>query len=497
MPLTSASGPAAIALLAATTLPSLLGGRGAGTTVEAHAVEPAAAGKDAAAISRSLPAPQVEHATAAARPSSAPSPSKAAAATDSVRAATASHRAAPAATPAPATNRRSAPASHTAAPTGHTTEFATLEHATDAHAASATVRAPATTAAVTSDTVHAPRSATMASGGAATAGPAAPPSKTPAAPTHAASEAPVRPRAAKAAPTHRAAAAKTAAHSAVKATPTTAPGGATLPMGGITTRPGSTPMPAPTIAKRTPTTTKAAPTTTKAATPPVASNLTGVRGLQARLHVPVDGDFGPVTLAAVETFQRAHGLTPDGVVDASTRAALGLGPGPVLREAAGYGDPTTPTTTTTTTAPTTAAPTGATLTAPTGGSSEPTPTPATGATAEIAEMIGAGNEIATTPYVYGGGHGSFNSIGYDCSGSVSYVLHAAGLLSTPEDSTQLESYGAPGPGRYVTIYANAGHAWMTIDGRRFDTVALQETGTRWSSSMASTAGYVVRHPVGL
>jgi hypothetical protein len=109
-------------------------------------------------------------------------------------------------------------------------------------------------------------------------------------------------------------------------------------------------------------------------------------------------------------------------------------------------------------------------------------------------MIAAGDRIATRPYVYGGGHGSFNSNGYDCSGSVSYVLHAAGLLKAPMDSTELESYGRGGPGRYVSIYANSGHAWMTIQGRRFDTVAQGETGSRWSSKMASTSGYVVRHP---
>ena len=70
------------------------------------------------------------------------------------------------------------------------------------------------------------------------------------------------------------------------------------------------------------------------------------------------------------------------------------------------------------------------------------------------------------------------------------------LLATPEDSSQLESYGLPGPGRYVTIYTNAGHAWMTIAGRRFDTIAYQETGTRWSDTMASADGYVVVHPAG-
>ena len=111
-------------------------------------------------------------------------------------------------------------------------------------------------------------------------------------------------------------------------------------------------------------------------------------------------------------------------------------------------------------------------------------------------MIAAGDQIATLPYIWGGGHGSWVSPGYDCSGSVSYVLHAAGLLSAPEDSSALMSYGAPGPGQYVTIYANAGHAWMTIEGRRYDTVALSETGSRWSSGGGEFAGYVVRHPVG-
>ena len=94
----------------------------------------------------------------------------------------------------------------------------------------------------------------------------------------------------------------------------------------------------------------------------------------------------------------------------------------------------------------------------------------------VARVIAAANEIATRPYVYGGGHGSFESEGYDCSGSVSYALHGGGLLSSPEDSTGLESYGEPGPGKYITIYANAEHAYMVIDGRRFDTVALAETG---------------------
>ena len=111
-------------------------------------------------------------------------------------------------------------------------------------------------------------------------------------------------------------------------------------------------------------------------------------------------------------------------------------------------------------------------------------------------MIAAGNRIAGMPYRYGGGHGSFTDSGYDCSGSVSYALHGGGLLSAPEDSTQLQSYGAPGPGRHITIYANAGHAYMVVDGRRFDTSARSDSGSRWTGSQRSSAGYVVRHPPG-
>ena len=78
-------------------------------------------------------------------------------------------------------------------------------------------------------------------------------------------------------------------------------------------------------------------------------------------------------------------------------------------------------------------------------------------------MIAAGNRIATAPYSYGGGHGSFNSTGYDCSGSVSYALHGGGLLKSPLDSSALMSYGQSGPGRHITIYANPGHAYMVVE----------------------------------
>ncbi len=114
----------------------------------------------------------------------------------------------------------------------------------------------------------------------------------------------------------------------------------------------------------------------------------------------------------------------------------------------------------------------------------------------VAKVIAAANQIATTPYVYGGGHGG-SSGGYDCSGSVSYALAAAGLVSGPLTSGAFMSWGEPGPGQHITVYANAGHAFMIVDGRRYDTSALSGGGTRWTSASRSTAGFVARHPPGL
>jgi peptidoglycan hydrolase CwlO-like protein len=120
-----------------------------------------------------------------------------------------------------------------------------------------------------------------------------------------------------------------------------------------------------------------------------------------------------------------------------------------------------------------------------------------GAPLAVRQVIAAGNAIATLPYIWGGGHASFQAAGYDCSGSVSYALAAAGLLSAPLTSTGFMSYGDPGPGRWITIYATDGHAWMEVAGWRFDTVALAETGTRWAQGGGEFAGFVERHPPGL
>jgi peptidoglycan hydrolase CwlO-like protein len=113
----------------------------------------------------------------------------------------------------------------------------------------------------------------------------------------------------------------------------------------------------------------------------------------------------------------------------------------------------------------------------------------------VAAAIEAANSIATTPYIWGGGHGSFESSGYDCSGAVSFALHGGGFLSSPLDSTGLSTWGEPGPGQWITVYGNAGHAWMIIAGLAFDTSG--GAGPRWHPSpVNSPEGFIARHPSG-
>ena len=186
-----------------------------------------------------------------------------------------------------------------------------------------------------------------------------------------------------------------------------------------------------------------------------------VRLLQRALGVAADGVFGPGTAAAVKSFQHGKGLTADGIVGPATWSALGhSGITKVLkRRVLGRRRSGLPLT--------------------------------------VRRVIYAGNRIAHKPYKYGGGHGSFVDSGYDCSGSVSYALHGGGLLSVPKDSSEFMSWGAPGPGRYITIYANPGHAYMVVHGRRFDTTGAGGSGGRWQQAMRSSSGYTVRHPPGL
>src|SRR4029077_9527775 len=148
-----------------------------------------------------------------------------------------------------------------------------------------------------------------------------------------------------------------------------------------------------------------------------------VARLQSALHLTADGTFGPETEAALKRLQPRHGLTVDGVVGPATWDVIGVSGEQTLKP-----------------------PRSALSGAGEGSGSSSTAGGEGAGSSVVARVIAAGDEIATRPYVFGGGHGSFQSTGYDCSGSVSYALHGGGLPSSPEDSTGLESYGEAGPG---------------------------------------------------
>jgi peptidoglycan hydrolase-like protein with peptidoglycan-binding domain len=180
--------------------------------------------------------------------------------------------------------------------------------------------------------------------------------------------------------------------------------------------------------------------------------------LQRELGIAADGIFGPATEAAVKRFQSSHGLVADGIVGPATWSALGHAGRRVVLKRRGGGR---------------------------------------GGSGVVVRIVRAANRIAGKPYKYGGGHGQWNDTGYDCSGSVSYALHGGGLLDSALTSGGFMTWGDPGPGRRISIYASPSHVYMVIDGRRFDTTGRSETGSRWQASDRSSAGYVVRHPPGL
>jgi cell wall-associated NlpC family hydrolase len=119
----------------------------------------------------------------------------------------------------------------------------------------------------------------------------------------------------------------------------------------------------------------------------------------------------------------------------------------------------------------------------------------------VKKAIWAANKIIAKPYRYGGGHRRFNDSGYDCSGTVSYALKGGSLLKAPLDSSSFMAWGLAGPGEWITVYTNPGHAFVVIAGLRLDTSASGDPsgnkGPRWRPVLRSTSGFTARHPEGL
>jgi peptidoglycan hydrolase-like protein with peptidoglycan-binding domain len=193
----------------------------------------------------------------------------------------------------------------------------------------------------------------------------------------------------------------------------------------------------------------------------------------------VDGHFGRRTVRSVRQYERAHRMRVDGRV--SRVQARGLR----RRAYAARPSSSQPTAAPAPVERATLSSDGRTAVAP---ASAPEP---------VKAAIAAANRITNKPYRYGGGHGSFEDDGYDCSGAVSYALHGAGVLDAPLDSSGLARWGASGKGRWITVYGHGSHAYVVIAGLRFDTSGSGEKGPRWRTESRSGRGYEVRHPEGL
>lgn len=207
---------------------------------------------------------------------------------------------------------------------------------------------------------------------------------------------------------------------------------------------------------------------------------------RAGFRTPVTGTYATHTVRSVRAFQRATGLAASGVVGRRTvralrAAAAGGGVAPIAAPAE-------------TSAPATAAPAPGQVATITADGLAVAPA---GAPREVVALIAAGNEIARTPYRYGGGHGDFEDDAYDCSGSVGYALHGAGLLDRTVTSGELMTWGEAGAGSWITVYADEGHTFLVVAGIRFDTSGLKRTGSRWQPMDRASAGFAVRHPAGL
>jgi cell wall-associated NlpC family hydrolase len=198
---------------------------------------------------------------------------------------------------------------------------------------------------------------------------------------------------------------------------------------------------------------------------------------KAGYRTNADGRFGGGTVRALRRFERASQRHVDGRASRAdqrvVRSKANGGNGGARFEA-------------------TPAPTGQAVLSPDGR----TAVAPADAPQPVKDAIAAANEITRKPYRYGGGHGSFNDSGYDCSGAVSYALHGGGMLSRPLDSSSFMSWGARGRGQWITVYANSGHAYAIIAGLRFDTSGRGEDGPRWRPEPRSSSGFTARHPAG-
>lgn len=198
---------------------------------------------------------------------------------------------------------------------------------------------------------------------------------------------------------------------------------------------------------------------------------------RAGFTTSIDGEFGPTTLRMVKRFQTTQELASNGVVDAKTVAALRR-----IGDADSAGGANFDMSTV-------SAPVGRAKLLANGLAVAPSDAPQA-----VKDVIEAGNEIATKPYIYGGGHGKWNDRGYDCSGSVSYALHGGGLLDSSMPSGSFMNWEQPGKGKWITIYAHGSHMYMVVAGLRFDTSGADPS--RWQTDMRSGSGFTVRHPAG-
>ena len=220
----------------------------------------------------------------------------------------------------------------------------------------------------------------------------------------------------------------------------------------------------------------------------IGSHGADVKRLQGYLgsaghRVARDGEFGPRTLRALRATERELELRADGVATTREQHAIKLAVRVAGTGGAAYTPPPPPDQ----------------VVAGEDGrvGDDGFAVPPRSAPKVVKEVVAAGNEIAKTPYKWGGGHPRWDDTGYDCSGSVSFALHAAGLLDSPLVSGDFARWGDRGEGSWITIYANADHVYMVVAGMRFDTSARSRTGSRWTMEQRPADGFAVTHPSGL